>query len=126
LQGHDDGAGQDQGDRRDPRPGQGEGRLHPLLDQAAPMRLKAILLGFAVVAAAIALAACGGGGSSSGGGTSAGGAPTAAAGNGADAASAPEIEDWPLFGRDRDNTRFATQDEIDTGNVDELGEAWST
>ena len=41
-------------------------------------------------------------------------------------AEAEEIEDWPLFGRDRDNTRFATQDEVNTGNVDELGEAWST
>ena len=70
-----------------------------------------------MLAAAIILAACGGGGSSSSGGSTA---------NGPDAASAPETEDWPLFGRDRDNTRFATQDEIDTGNVGELGEAWST
>ena len=38
----------------------------------------------------------------------------------------PQIEDWPYFGRDRDNTRFATQDEVDTDNVDELGEAWRT
>ncbi|MFT3864905.1 MAG: PQQ-binding-like beta-propeller repeat protein [Solirubrobacterales bacterium] len=81
------------------------------------MRTKSLLLGFAVLAAAIALAACGGGSSSSG---------SSSEGNSANAASAPEIEDWPLFGRDRDNTRFATQDEIDTENVDELGEAWST
>ncbi len=83
------------------------------------MRIKALLLGFAVLAAAIALAACGGGSSDT---TGTGGAT----GNGPNAASAPAIEDWPVFGRDRDNTRFATQDEIDTGNVDELGEAWST
>jgi PQQ-dependent dehydrogenase (methanol/ethanol family) len=78
---------------------------------------KVLLLSLAVLAAALVLAACGGGSSSSGGSSS---------GNGAGAASAPETEDWPLFGRDRDNTRFATQDEIDTGNVGELGEAWST
>jgi alcohol dehydrogenase (cytochrome c) len=83
-------------------------------------RLKILLLGLAVLAAAIVLAACGGSGSSSSSGSSTTG------GNGADAASAPETEDWPVFGRDRDNTRFATQDEIDTGNVGELGEAWST
>ncbi len=75
------------------------------------MRLKVLLLGLGVLAAAIALAACGGGGSSS---------------TAENVAKAPEIEDWPLFGRDHDNTRFATQDEINTGNVDELGEAWST
>jgi alcohol dehydrogenase (cytochrome c) len=80
-------------------------------------RSKVLLLSLAVLAAAIVLAACGGGGSSTGGSSAA---------NGPDAASAPETEDWPLFGRDRDNTRFATQDEIDTGNVGELGEAWST
>jgi PQQ-dependent dehydrogenase (methanol/ethanol family) len=86
-------------------------------------RLKILLLGLAVLATTVVLAACGGGGSSSGGSSSSG--PTS--GNKiTDAASAPETEDWPLFGRDRDNTRFATQDEVDTGNVDELGEAWST
>ncbi len=84
-----------------------------------PKRLRVLLLGLAALAATIVLVACGGGGSSSGGSSS-------SSGNGPDAASAPETEDWPLFGRDRDNTRFATQDEVDTGNVDELGEAWST
>jgi alcohol dehydrogenase (cytochrome c) len=89
------------------------------------MKLKTLLLGLGVLAAAIVLAACGGGSSSSGG-SSGGSSSAGAEGNGPNAASAPEIEDWPVFGRDRDNTRFATQDEIDTDNVDELGEAWST
>jgi alcohol dehydrogenase (cytochrome c) len=75
-----------------------------------PLRLKVLLIGLAVLAAAITLSACGSGGDS-----------TAAY-----VAKPPKISDWPLFGRDRDNTRFATQDEIDTGNVDDLGEAWST
>src|ERR1700712_5368546 len=65
-----------------------------------------------VLAAAVTLAACGGGGST--------------ITTGEYTVKPPEIEDWPLFGRDTDNTRFATQDEIDTGNVDDLGEAWST
>ncbi len=76
------------------------------------MKLKVLLLGLTVLAAAIVLAACGGGSGSSGSAST--------------SAEAQEIEDWPLFGRDRDNTRFATQDEIDTSNVGELGEAWST
>jgi glucose dehydrogenase len=87
------------------------------------MKLKAFFLAVAVLVVAIAVAACGGGSSSSSSSTS---TEASGGGNGPDAASAPEIEDWPVFGRDRDNTRFATQDEIDTDNVDELGEAWST
>jgi len=74
--------------------------------------MKALVLALGVLAAAVTLAACGGGGSS--------------ITTGEYTAKPPQIEDWPLFGRDTDNTRFATQDEIDTGNVDELGEAWST
>jgi alcohol dehydrogenase (cytochrome c) len=77
-----------------------------------PLRVKVLLLSLAVLAAAVALSACGGGGTS--------------ITTGEYVAKPPEIEDWPLFGRDRDNTRFATQDEINTGNVDDLGEAWST
>jgi glucose dehydrogenase len=76
------------------------------------MRFKFLLLVTAVLAAAIVLAACGGGSSSITSTTV--------------SKEAQETTDWPLFGRDRDNTRFATQDEIDTGNVGELGEAWST
>ncbi len=86
------------------------------------MKIKALLIGIAVLAAAIALAACGGGSSSS---SSSGSTSTESKGS-TSSAAAPEIEDWPVFGRDTDNTRFATQDEINTENVDELGEAWST
>ncbi len=75
-------------------------------------RLKALLVALGVLAAAVTLTACGGGGST--------------ITTGEYVAKPPEIEDWPLFGRDTDNTRFATEDEIDTGNVHELGEAWST
>src|SRR6201992_2466403 len=85
-------------------------------------KLKILLLGLAVLVAAVVLAACGGGSSSSGSGSG----TVASTGNGKNATSAPEIEDWPLFGRARANTRFATQDEVNTENVDELGEAWST
>jgi alcohol dehydrogenase (cytochrome c) len=89
--------------------------------------LKAVVLLTAILAAAIVLAACGGGGSSSSSESTTSGteAETSKEG-GTETASAPEIEDWPYFGRDRDNTRFATQTEINTENVDELGEAWST
>jgi alcohol dehydrogenase (cytochrome c) len=38
----------------------------------------------------------------------------------------PRYADWPLFGRDRDATRFAPQTEINAGNVNRLGVAWST
>ena len=89
------------------------------------MRLKVLLLGLAALAAAIVLAACGGSSNSSSSSSPSTEAESSG-GNGPDAASAPDIEDWPVFGRDRDNTRFATQDEVDTDNVDELGEAWST
>ena len=34
--------------------------------------------------------------------------------------------DWPLFGRDRDNTRFSPLTQINAGNIGHLGEAWST
>jgi alcohol dehydrogenase (cytochrome c) len=38
----------------------------------------------------------------------------------------PSYSDWPYFGRDRDNTRFAPQTQINAANVSHLGEAWST
>jgi PQQ-dependent dehydrogenase (methanol/ethanol family) len=37
----------------------------------------------------------------------------------------PGYQDWPYFGRDRDNTRFAPQKQIDASNVSRLGIAWS-
>jgi glucose dehydrogenase len=37
----------------------------------------------------------------------------------------PGYKDWPYFGRDRDNTRFAPQKQIDASNVSRLGIAWS-
>ncbi len=40
--------------------------------------------------------------------------------------SAPSYEDWPYFGRDTDNTRFAPQSQINRGNVGKLGVAWET
>jgi alcohol dehydrogenase (cytochrome c) len=40
--------------------------------------------------------------------------------------SPPSYAGWPYFGRDRDNTRFAPQKQIDAGNVSALGVAWST
>ncbi len=94
------------------------------------MRTKTLLAGLMVLALAIAVAACGGGGSSTGSSSTSGEGSEASSGStesvASTANSAPEIEDWPVFGRDRDNTRFATQDEINTENVGELGEAWST
>ena len=75
------------------------------------VRVKALLLALIVLAASVALTACGGGSDIT---------------TGEYVKKPPEIEDWPVFGRDTDNTRFATQDEISTGNVGELGEAWST
>jgi alcohol dehydrogenase (cytochrome c) len=76
--------------------------------------LKATILLAAALLAAVALAACGGDS-----GTTAGSSSIASN-------QPPSYEDWPFFGRDRDNTRYATEDGIDTSNVDELGEAWST
>jgi PQQ-dependent dehydrogenase (methanol/ethanol family) len=80
------------------------------------------IFAFLVAVAATALAACGGGGSS----TSSSGSSSTGGSEASSSESFPKYSDWPYFGRDRDNTRFATQDEIDTGNVGELGEAWST
>jgi PQQ-dependent dehydrogenase (methanol/ethanol family) len=93
-----------------------------------PSRPRLLLLAVAALAlaAALALSACGGSGGSSSSDSSSSpseGSSTTAAGGGE---KFPQIEDWPYFGRDRDNTRFATQDEVDTGNVAELGEAWRT
>lgn len=77
-----------------------------------PPRIKALLVVLGILGAALALSACG---------SSTNDRIT----TGEYVVKPPDVEDWPLSGRDRDNTRFATQGEIDTGNVDGLGEAWS-
>ncbi|MCW2953751.1 MAG: Pyrrolo-quinoline quinone [Conexibacter sp.] len=90
----------------------------------------------ALLALAATLAACGGGGGggSNGGATSAGtsaaSTPTTsdAATTTATTAAAAETfnpDDWPVFGRDRDNTRFAPQTQINARTISRLGEAWS-
>jgi alcohol dehydrogenase (cytochrome c) len=84
----------------------------------------------AVILSALVLSACGGSSdSSSSTGETDGGTTTTASTGGegeGEGEKFPEIDDWPYFGRDRDNTRFATQDEVNTENVAELGEAWRT
>jgi PQQ-dependent dehydrogenase (methanol/ethanol family) len=77
-----------------------------------PKRIKFVLLALGALAAAVALSACGS-------------AANDRITTGEYVVEPPQVEDWPLVGRDRDNTRFATQGEIDAGNVDGLGEAWS-
>jgi alcohol dehydrogenase (cytochrome c) len=86
--------------------------------------LRRVLPACAAAVLAVALAACGGGssGSSSTAGTSApAGTPAAKA----PAAEHFDADDWPVFGRDRDNTRFAPQTQIDSKSISRLGEAWS-
>lgn len=39
--------------------------------------------------------------------------------------AAPPAQDWPSYARDEGGTRFSPLDQIDTGNVDELRQAWS-
>lgn len=73
------------------------------------MRLgRALAAVLAALAAVALLSACGGGGSTK------------------LSYHAPSYSDWPYFGRDRDNTRYAPQKQIDTSNVNKLGIAWST
>jgi len=78
----------------------------------------ALLLALAALAlSAIVLSACGSDDKDQGG-TTAAAAPTATVKD--------EIgDDWPLIGRDRDNSRYAPQTQITKENVAELGEAWS-
>ena len=37
----------------------------------------------------------------------------------------PEADDWPRYARDLGGTRYSPLDQINTGNVDQLDEAWS-
>jgi alcohol dehydrogenase (cytochrome c) len=74
----------------------------------------------AVAALVLALAGCGGSGDH----------PKTTTTTGSQVAAAPakaekfSPDDWPVFGRDRDNTRYAPQTEIDKDTVSRLGEAW--
>lgn len=83
-------------------------------------RLRRASSSAALVLAAL-LAGCGSGGD--GKGTASG---TAAA---TQNAGAPverfDAGDWPVFGRDRDNTRYAPQTQINARTISRLGEAWS-
>jgi PQQ-dependent dehydrogenase (methanol/ethanol family) len=84
----------------------------------------ALSLALALAAAAlIALAGCGGSD------TKKSDAPTkATAATTSTSAAAPQetfnADDWPVFGRDRDNTRFAPQTQINAKTISNLGEAW--
>jgi PQQ-dependent dehydrogenase (methanol/ethanol family) len=107
----------------------------PLASSRQPTAGPASLAALAGVLLALLLAACGGGGGGSGSTatptTGATPAPTAStpasttpatAAGGADERFSPD--DWPVFGRDRDNTRYAPQTQIDRRTVSRLGEAW--
>ena len=78
-------------------------------------------------ALALALSACGGDddATTTSASTSAQGGATASA---TTASGAPaerfSPDDWPVFGRDRDNTRYAPQDSINRQTISRLGEAW--
>lgn len=86
----------------------------------APARLRALTALGAVVLAA-GLTACGGSSSPSDTKTT---AATASAGK-SPAAEHFNPDDWPVFGRDRDNTRYAPQTQINAQTISRLGEAWS-
>jgi PQQ-dependent dehydrogenase (methanol/ethanol family) len=98
---------------------------------ASPRHLAAA----AGVLLSVVLAACGGGDggptstAAPAGTTAAGTATTAPSGTSTTAAGPEETfspDDWPVFGRDRDNTRYAPQTEINAKTISRLGEAWSS
>jgi PQQ-dependent dehydrogenase (methanol/ethanol family) len=98
---------------------------------ASPRHLAAA----AGVLLSVVLAACGGGdggptsSAAPAGTTAAGTATTAPSGTSTTAAGPEETfspDDWPVFGRDRDNTRYAPQTEINAKTISRLGEAWSS
>ncbi len=77
----------------------------------------------------LALSACGGDDDNgrTSASTSAQGSTTAATTGAASTAAVDEQfnpGDWPVFGRDRDNTRYAPQDSINKETISRLGEAW--
>ncbi|MDO8210590.1 PQQ-binding-like beta-propeller repeat protein [Conexibacter sp. CPCC 206217] len=100
------------------------------------VKWKHVCLSIAAVAVLVAASGCGGNSddstktaaatsstTASAGGDSAGGATTAG-GTAVDEHFSPD--DWPVFGRDRDNTRYAPQTQINSRTVARLGEAWSS
>src|SRR5512138_644571 len=40
-------------------------------------------------------------------------------------ASSPDDRDWPMYSRDATGSRFSPLDDINTGNVSRLAQAWS-
>ncbi|HEY4278218.1 MAG TPA: PQQ-binding-like beta-propeller repeat protein [Conexibacter sp.] len=106
---------------------------------------RAILFPLSIVAMLLALSACSGSDSSSASpgssGTTADGSTsttspgssldttTPASGSPSTSGTAEERyspDDWPLFGRDRDNSRYAPQTQVNAQNVSRLGEAWKS
>jgi alcohol dehydrogenase (cytochrome c) len=97
---------------------------------SVPLRSRAAAAG---VLLSLVLAACGGGGDGGGGAgvTTSASAPTTPATTTTTTTPAAAAErfspdDWPVFGRDRDNTRYAPQTQIDVKTISRLGEAWSS
>lgn len=95
-----------------------------------------VLTAIALLAVAVAVAACGGGSkakptttpaATSSTSTTAGAATTATTTTTTTAAASETFnpDDWPVFGRDRDNTRYAPQTQINASTISRLGEVWS-
>lgn len=70
------------------------------------------------------LAGCGTGANSKGG-ASTGTTAASASTTGTAPVEKFSADDWPVFGRDRDNTRYAPQTQINKSTISRLGEAWS-
>lgn len=96
-----------------------------------------LALALGVLAATLSgavLAACGGDDSAGTAskqpatGTNASATASTGTGGAGSTAAAPQENfaegDWPIFGRDRDNTRYAPQTSINADTIDRLGEAW--
>jgi alcohol dehydrogenase (cytochrome c) len=85
-----------------------------------------------LVAVAVTFTACGGDDKgSSTPATATTTAPTTTGGSTTPTTAAAPAEsfsadDWPVFGRDRDNTRYAPQTEINSKTISRLGQAWSS
>lgn len=84
------------------------------------VRLRPLVAVLALGLVTLVLAACGD--DDKNGGASTATVPTTGAGA---TVAGFSPDDWPLIGRDRDNTRYAPQTQITKENVAQLGEAWS-